>query len=70
MKKMQNLQIQSLPGGLESLDESDRERVRNMRDPQLDRAMDLLKGILLFTERVSAERSACAESDSKMAAAK
>ena len=37
-------------GGIESLDEADRNRVLNSRDPQLDRATDLLKGILLFTE--------------------
>jgi len=37
-------------GGIESLDEPDRDRVLNSRDPQLDRATDLLKGILLFTE--------------------
>lgn len=37
-------------GGIESLDEPDRNRVLNSRDPQLDRATDLLKGILLFTE--------------------
>ncbi len=37
-------------GGLESLEEADRERVKNSRDPQLDRATDLLKGILLFAE--------------------
>jgi carboxyl-terminal processing protease len=37
-------------GGIESLEEPDRHRVLNSRDPQLDRATDLLKGILLFTE--------------------
>ncbi|HYG23008.1 MAG TPA: S41 family peptidase [Verrucomicrobiae bacterium] len=37
-------------GGVESLDGADRDRVLNARDPQLDRAMDLLKGILLFGE--------------------
>lgn len=43
--------LKRTPGGLETLDEKDRERVMNFRDPQLDRATDLLKGILLFTER-------------------
>src|SRR5262249_5346260 len=37
-------------GGVESLEEADRERVKNSRDPQLDRAVDLLKGILLYAE--------------------
>lgn len=54
------------PGGVESLDEKDQERVRNVRDAQLDRANDLLKGILLFTER-SPDR--LNPSKSKMAAA-
>lgn len=39
------------PGGVESLTEKDREAVSKLRDPQLDRAMDLLKGINLFTHR-------------------
>jgi carboxyl-terminal processing protease len=45
------LHLKRTPGGIESLEEKDRERVRNARDPQLDRAMDLLRGITLFTER-------------------
>jgi carboxyl-terminal processing protease len=43
--------MQRTPGGIETLPEKDRERVANARDPQLDRAMDLLKGITLFTQR-------------------
>jgi carboxyl-terminal processing protease len=39
------------PGGIESVDQKDRERVLNTRDPQFDRAMDVLKGIILFAER-------------------
>jgi hypothetical protein len=39
------------PGGLESLPEADRERVQNVRDVQLDRAMDLLKGLSVYTKR-------------------
>jgi carboxyl-terminal processing protease len=39
------------PGGPESVNEQDRDRVLNARDPQLDRAMDVLKGIILFAER-------------------
>jgi carboxyl-terminal processing protease len=42
------------PGGIQSLEDKDRERVLNTRDPQLDRAMDLLKGITLFTQRAPA----------------
>jgi len=40
------------PGGADAMvDEKERELVRNARDPQLDRAMDVLKGIKLFAER-------------------
>jgi carboxyl-terminal processing protease len=42
------------PGGIQSLEDKDRERVLNTRDPQLDRAMDLLKGMTLYTQRASA----------------
>ena len=43
--------LKRVPGGLESLDAKDRERVKSASDAQLDRAMDLLKGITLFTQR-------------------
>lgn len=39
------------PGGIESAPESERDRIRNARDPQLERAVDVLKGILVFAER-------------------
>lgn len=42
--------LRRTPGGIETLDDHDRDRVKNARDPQLDRATDLLKGILLFSE--------------------
>jgi len=57
------------PGGLESVDEKDRERVLNTRDPQLDRAMDVLKGIILFAER-SPEVDAPKARSGKVATAK
>jgi len=43
--------LRRAPGGLKSLGEKEREAVSKLRDPQLDRAMDLLKGINLFTQR-------------------
>jgi len=46
--------LKGTPGGLESLDDKERDKVAQSRDPQLDRAMDLLKGIILFTERAPA----------------
>jgi carboxyl-terminal processing protease len=49
-----DIALKGTPGGLESLDDKEREKVAHSRDPQLDRAMDLLKGIILFTERAPA----------------
>jgi len=57
--------LKRAPGGLESLEDRDRDRVKNSHDPQLERAMDLLKGIALFTERAPAD-----DKNEKMAAVK
>ncbi len=46
-----DIMLQRTPGGIESLDEKDRERVLAARDVQLERARDLLRGILLYTQR-------------------
>jgi carboxyl-terminal processing protease len=43
--------MQRVPGGVESLEPKDRERIKNVHDLQLERALDLLKGITLFTSR-------------------
>ena len=61
--------LKRTPGGIESLDEKDRERVVNAHDPQLERAMDLLKGITLFTERSPAPEKKVTKGE-KVAAAK
>ncbi len=42
--------LKRTPGALESLDEPERAQVLASHDRQLDRAMDLLKGILLFKQ--------------------
>jgi carboxyl-terminal processing protease len=60
-----DISFRRTPGAIDTLDEKDRERVKNARDPQLDRATDLLKGILLFAERAPEKNSPT----SKMAAA-
>jgi carboxyl-terminal processing protease len=41
------------PGGLESLRPEDRARVENIQDAQLERARDLIKGVLLYGERAN-----------------
>jgi len=51
-----DLFLKRSPGALDTLDDKERERVMNARDPQLDRATDLLKGITLFTKRTPAEK--------------
>jgi len=58
---------QRTPGGLESLDGKERERVAKARDPQLDRAIDVLKGMMLYTERAPLPDKKVAKGD-KMAA--
>jgi carboxyl-terminal processing protease len=40
-------------GGFESLDESQKERIRAIHDVQLERAQDYLKGVLLYRDRAS-----------------
>jgi carboxyl-terminal processing protease len=43
--------VKRAPGGIESLaNETERERVKNAHDVQMDRAEDLLKGILLYSQ--------------------
>jgi carboxyl-terminal processing protease len=46
-----DLALKRAPGGLETLEPKDRDRVAHARDPQLDRANDLLKGVILFSQR-------------------
>jgi carboxyl-terminal processing protease len=67
VEEERDLLLKRTPGGVESLDDKDRERLAEVHDPQLDRAIDLLKGIMLFTERAPApEKKGKSE---KMAAA-
>lgn len=62
-----DIQMRQMPGGVLGLDDKDRERVLSTRDPQLDRAMDLLKGIALFTQRAPVVEPRLAKGE-KMAA--
>jgi carboxyl-terminal processing protease len=52
------LLVSRSPGGLESLDAKDRARIKDSSDVQLDRAEDLLKGILLYGELSNPEKVA------------
>jgi carboxyl-terminal processing protease len=62
-----DIQLKHTPGGIQSLEGKDRERVLSGHDPQLERAMDLLKGITLFTQRAPAPEKRVAKGE-KMAA--
>jgi carboxyl-terminal processing protease len=46
-----DLQYKQMPGGLEALSPKDRERIEALHDRQLDRALDLLKGVILYAQR-------------------
>lgn len=61
--------LKRTPGGIESLEEPERDRVLSAHDPQLDRAMDLLRGITLFTQRAPVPEKRVAKGE-KVAAAK
>jgi carboxyl-terminal processing protease len=52
------LLLTRVPGGLESLDATKRVRVAQIHDVQLERADDLLKGILLYSELSKPEKVA------------
>jgi carboxyl-terminal processing protease len=57
------LLLTRLPGGLESLDAAKRVRVAQIHDVQLERAEDLLKGILLYGELSKPEKVASKQND-------
>jgi len=46
-----DLILQRTPGGVESLEGAEHDRVAKARDLQLDRAIDVLKGMMLYSER-------------------
>lgn len=46
-----DLALQRSPGGLDSLEGAERQRVAAVKDTQLDRALEVLKGISLYTQR-------------------
>lgn len=56
-EEMRDALLKRTPGGLEALPDADQERVRDARDPQLDRALDVLKGVALYTKRSAATKS-------------
>jgi hypothetical protein len=49
-----------MAGALDMLEEKDRERVNNTQDRQLERAVDLLKGVQLYAQRTAPAKVAAA----------
>jgi carboxyl-terminal processing protease len=46
-----DLHYKHMPGAMEVLDTADRERIEKVHDKQMERAVDLLKGVLLYSQR-------------------
>jgi carboxyl-terminal processing protease len=55
------LAIKRLPGGAEGLDDTIRERVKNIHDIQLERAQDFLKGVILYRDRAGKSRQSATQ---------
>lgn len=53
--------LRRTPGALEAMSDPDRARVEADRDPQLDRAEDLLKGLIIYTQRANGEAKMAAK---------
>ena len=62
--------LQRTQSGIESLPEQDQERAKAVRDAQLERAMDLLKGINLYTKRAPEKKERPPAKGDKVAARK
>ena len=52
------LVLKSMPGGLAALNPDDRARIEKIQDVQLDRAEDLLKGMMLYSKLSTPEKVA------------
>ncbi len=48
--------LKRTPGGIDALPTDLQERVRNAQDPQVDRAMDLLKGLSIYSNRAPSQK--------------
>jgi len=57
------------PGGIDTLSEEQRERVIDVHDVQLERAMDVLKGVTLYAKRASSGERSSPKKSEKIAVA-
>ena len=55
LEEERDVMLKRVPGGVDSLDEKDRERVQKARDTQLDRATDYLKGVSILLSQMKPE---------------
>ena len=55
LEEERDVMLKRAPGGLDSLEEKDRERVQKARDTQLDRATDYLKGVSILLSQMKPE---------------
>jgi carboxyl-terminal processing protease len=62
-EEVRDIFLKRVPGGIESLPEADQERVRNARDPQLERALTIIKGISILTKDPPAQPKKPAKTD-------
>ena len=69
VEEMESLLLRRSPGGVESQPEDQRERVLDVHDVQLERAMDVLKGITLYAKRAGAGDHGAAKKSEKIAVA-
>jgi carboxyl-terminal processing protease len=69
LEEERDVLLKRTPGGIDSLPEKDRDRVANSHDTQLERAMDLLRGINLYTQRAPVPERKIAKGE-KVAAAR
>ncbi len=66
----QDLLLLRAPGGVEGLDPAERTRILAVHDVQLERAVDLLKGLKLFSQRLLEVEQPVKDSPKKLAGAR
>jgi carboxyl-terminal processing protease len=64
------LSLSRSPGGFEGLDEDRQEKLKNFRDVQLERAVDVLKGLSLYSKRLAASDRTVTRKQEKFAGIK
>ena len=63
------LALRRSPGGFATLPDEQREKIMEVHDVQMERAMDVLKGITLYAKRAGAGEKSSAKKSEKIAVA-